>query len=77
MQFKEFVSIIPFARPKIFVLDLHLLAKPFNPLLGETYEFCDHARGINFYGEQVSHHPPITAGVLETEHFVLLVNHKV
>jgi len=60
-----------------FACAIQRVSKPFNPLLGETYEFCDHARGINFYGEQVSHHPPITAGVLETEHFVLLVNHKV
>lgn len=33
--------------------------KPFNPLLGETYEYvCD---DFSFLSEQVSHHPPITA----------------
>ncbi|KAF7459291.1 oxysterol-binding protein [Cryptosporidium felis] len=33
--------------------------KPFNPLLGETYEFSH--RGFRFVAEQVGHHPPTTA----------------
>nr|PVC51867.1 hypothetical protein MACL_00001222 [Theileria orientalis] len=33
--------------------------KPFNPLLGETFEIT-HA-GFNFFAEQVAHHPPILA----------------
>ncbi|PHJ20807.1 oxysterol-binding protein [Cystoisospora suis] len=33
--------------------------KPFNPMLGETYEMSH--RGINYIGEQVSHHPPVSA----------------
>ncbi|KFG32488.1 Oxysterol-binding protein, partial [Toxoplasma gondii p89] len=33
--------------------------KPFNPLLGETFEFTH--RGYNFIAEQVGHHPPRTA----------------
>jgi len=33
--------------------------KPFNPLLGETYEFQNDS--IEAFSEQVSHHPPITA----------------
>ncbi|GIX60763.1 oxysterol-binding protein [Babesia caballi] len=41
--------------------------KPFNPLLGETYEFTH--RGFNFVGEQVSHHPPISAFHCSSEHF--------
>jgi len=32
-------------------------AKPFNPLLGETYEFVTPTH--RFFGEQVSHHPPV------------------
>jgi len=60
-----------------FACAIQRVSKPFNPLLGETYEYCDHNRGINFFGEQVSHHPPITGGHLETEHFLLIVNHKV
>lgn len=33
--------------------------KPFNPLLGETYEFVNDK--MHFIAEQVSHHPPVTA----------------
>lgn len=33
--------------------------KPFNPLLGETFELV--TPGFKFIAEQVSHHPPITA----------------
>ena len=33
--------------------------KPFNPLLGETYEFL--TDDLEFLSEQVSHHPPVTA----------------
>lgn len=32
-------------------------AKPFNPLLGETYELV--TPKYRFFAEQVSHHPPI------------------
>jgi len=36
--------------------------KPFNPILGETFEYVDDKRdGFKFLGEQVSHHPPIGA----------------
>lgn len=35
--------------------------KPFNPYLGETYEYTNDK--ITFVAEQVSHHPPISAGV--------------
>ena len=33
--------------------------KPFNPILGETFEFT--TKDIECVSEQVSHHPPITA----------------
>nr|XP_033769945.1 oxysterol-binding protein-related protein 2 isoform X1 [Geotrypetes seraphini]XP_033769946.1 oxysterol-binding protein-related protein 2 isoform X1 [Geotrypetes seraphini]XP_033769948.1 oxysterol-binding protein-related protein 2 isoform X1 [Geotrypetes seraphini]XP_033769949.1 oxysterol-binding protein-related protein 2 isoform X1 [Geotrypetes seraphini]XP_033769950.1 oxysterol-binding protein-related protein 2 isoform X1 [Geotrypetes seraphini] len=35
--------------------------KPFNPLLGETYELTREELGFRFVSEQVSHHPPISA----------------
>ncbi|XP_036605320.1 oxysterol-binding protein-related protein 2 isoform X2 [Trichosurus vulpecula] len=35
--------------------------KPFNPLLGETYELIRDDLGFRFISEQVSHHPPISA----------------
>lgn len=35
-------------------------AKPFNPLLGETFEMIIPGK-FKFIAEQVSHHPPIAA----------------
>uniref|UniRef100_A0A667XTP7 Oxysterol-binding protein n=1 Tax=Myripristis murdjan TaxID=586833 RepID=A0A667XTP7_9TELE len=35
--------------------------KPFNPLLGETYELTREEEGYRLISEQVSHHPPISA----------------
>lgn len=35
--------------------------KPFNPLLGETYELIKPEKGFRYIAEQVSHHPPISA----------------
>ncbi|KAJ6807576.1 oxysterol-binding protein-related protein 2A-like isoform X1 [Iris pallida] len=37
------------------------LCKPFNPLLGETYEADYPDKGIHFFSEKVSHHPMIIA----------------
>ncbi|KAI9229241.1 MAG: oxysterol-binding protein [Piptocephalis tieghemiana] len=37
------------------------VAKPFNPLLGETFEYVRPDRGYRYISEQVSHHPPISA----------------
>ena len=41
--------------------------KPFNPILGETFE-CK-LGGISLYFEQVSHHPPISAIYAKTDTF--------
>ncbi|GAA6046928.1 hypothetical protein JCM3770_003434 [Rhodotorula araucariae] len=35
--------------------------KPFNPLLGETYECIRPEKGFQFVSEKVSHHPPVLA----------------
>uniref|UniRef100_A0A8C6PEP1 Oxysterol-binding protein n=1 Tax=Nothobranchius furzeri TaxID=105023 RepID=A0A8C6PEP1_NOTFU len=35
--------------------------KPFNPLLGETYELVREDLGFRLLSEQVSHHPPVSA----------------
>ncbi|XP_019741940.1 oxysterol-binding protein-related protein 3 isoform X5 [Hippocampus comes] len=44
--------------------------KPFNPVLGETYE-CDRPdKGFQFMAEQVSHHPPISACHAESKNFI-------
>ncbi|KAM4705434.1 oxysterol-binding protein-related protein 3 isoform 2-T2 [Rhinophrynus dorsalis] len=45
-------------------------SKPFNPVLGETYECINEDRGFRFIAEQVSHHPPISACHAESENFV-------
>ncbi|RZC70661.1 hypothetical protein C5167_033796 [Papaver somniferum] len=49
--------------------------KPFNPILGETYELANHG-GVTFMSEQVSHHPPMSAGHAENEHFAYDVTSK-
>ncbi|RMZ98387.1 oxysterol-binding -related 2, partial [Brachionus plicatilis] len=37
------------------------LSKPFNPLLGETYEHVSPEKKYRICCEQVSHHPPVSA----------------
>ncbi|CAL8304826.1 unnamed protein product [Lota lota] len=43
--------------------------KPFNPVLGETYECVRDDRGFRLISEQVSHHPPISACHAESDNF--------
>ncbi|XP_057211146.1 oxysterol-binding protein-related protein 6-like isoform X1 [Triplophysa rosa] len=43
--------------------------KPFNPVLGETYENIREDRGFRYVAEQVSHHPPLSACHAESENF--------
>ncbi|XP_029390877.1 oxysterol-binding protein-related protein 3 isoform X4 [Mus pahari] len=45
-------------------------SKPFNPVLGETYECIRQDKGFQFFAEQVSHHPPISACHAESGNFV-------
>ncbi|CUM67545.1 uncharacterized protein PRCAT00005245001 [Priceomyces carsonii] len=40
---------------------INRIAKPFNPLLGETFEYCRPDKSYRILTEQVSHHPPISA----------------
>lgn len=45
--------------------------KPFNPLLGETFELYEpNDKTFRMFTEQVSHHPPISAFWGENEHFI-------
>ncbi|KAJ8403371.1 hypothetical protein AAFF_G00351430 [Aldrovandia affinis] len=44
-------------------------SKPFNPLLGETFECIREDKGLCFFSEQVSHHPPISACHCESKKF--------
>lgn len=50
--------------------------KPFNPLLGETFEFINHDVGYALIAEQVSHHPPISALHAESAHWVFWQEYK-
>lgn len=45
---------------------INRIAKPFNPLLGETFEYSRPDKGYRMFSEQVSHHPPIGALVAES-----------
>ncbi|KAL0984225.1 hypothetical protein UPYG_G00138760 [Umbra pygmaea] len=45
--------------------------KPFNPLLGETYECLREDKGFRFISEQVCHHPPISACHADSDNFTL------
>ncbi|WFD00762.1 hypothetical protein MYAM1_003514 [Malassezia yamatoensis] len=42
------------------------IAKPFNPLLGETFEYARPDLHYRYISEQVSHHPPISACYAES-----------
>ena len=56
-----FYSVIPYS--------IQRLKKPFNPLLGETFELVE--GDLRFLVEQVSHHPPVAAFHGESDDFVL------
>ncbi|KAJ8365089.1 hypothetical protein SKAU_G00139200 [Synaphobranchus kaupii] len=43
--------------------------KPFNPILGETFECIREDRGFHYISEQVCHHPPISACHADSENF--------
>jgi oxysterol-binding protein 1 len=43
------------------------MSKPFNPILGETYEYV--CPKFKYVGEQVSHHPPISAAFATSESY--------
>jgi hypothetical protein len=43
--------------------------KPFNPILGETYQSL--IDGCPVYGEQISHHPPISAVFMKGRGYTL------
>ncbi|OAJ40675.1 hypothetical protein BDEG_24382 [Batrachochytrium dendrobatidis JEL423] len=43
--------------------------KPFNPLLGETFEFIRPDKGFKFVSEKVSHHPPVMACYAESKNY--------
>eukprot|EP00128_Syssomonas_multiformis_P012565 Colp12_sorted_trinity150504_noHs@28951 len=54
----------------------HRSGKPFNPLLGETYELVYPEGKWRFVAEQVSHHPPVTAMHCESEKWIFWQDYK-
>jgi hypothetical protein len=60
-----------------FGCSIQRTSKPFNPMLGETFEYVDEKRGIKFVSEQVSHHPPISACYVDDENFEMTAYFKV
>ncbi|KAJ2741869.1 hypothetical protein GGI20_004883 [Coemansia sp. BCRC 34301] len=46
------------------------IAKPFNPLLGETFEYVRRDKKYRAVSEQVEHHPPISACWVEGPRYV-------
>lgn len=44
--------------------------KPFNPILGETFEYVREDKGFRYVAEQVSHHPPVAACHCESPNFI-------
>jgi len=53
--------------------NLDRVGKPFNPLLGETYELVREDMGFKLIAEQVSHHPPVSAVQVIGDGFVFHV----
>ncbi|XP_044743181.1 oxysterol-binding protein-related protein 6-like isoform X3 [Chrysoperla carnea] len=51
--------------------------KPFNPLLGETYECIREDKGFRFISEQVSHHPPVSVCHAESRNFIFWQNARI
>nr|XP_024219048.1 oxysterol-binding protein-related protein 6-like [Halyomorpha halys] len=52
-------------------------SKPFNPLLGETYECIREDKGFRFIAEQVSHHPPISVCHAMSKNFTFCENARI
>ena len=50
-------------------LNLGRTLKPFNPIIGETFEFFDNEKNFRYYSEQVTHNPQINAYIAETPEF--------
>ena len=57
-----------------FVINNARLAKFFNPLLYETYEYVDNEQNFRYMSEQVSHHPAISAYYAEGDGWNIYAN---
>lgn len=59
-----------------YCFNINRLLKPFNPILGETYEYIDKENGFIAFSEQVSHHPPISAYLVESSKITVFGDSK-
>ncbi|KAA1107140.1 hypothetical protein PGT21_003767 [Puccinia graminis f. sp. tritici] len=50
------------------------IRKPFNPMLGETFECIRPDKGMKFLSEKVVHHPPMIAAYAEGKNWKLEIN---
>ena len=57
-----------------FVMNTHRTTKYFNPILFETYEYIDNEQNFRYFGEQVSHHPAISACYAEGKGWTFYTN---
>jgi oxysterol-binding protein-related protein 3/6/7 len=57
-----------------FAFNVNRTLKFFNPLLSETYEYVDNDLNFRYFGEQVSHHPAITACYAEGDGYTFYTN---
>ena len=55
----------------VYVTTQNRYSKPFNSLLGETFEFVSESMGVVCLVEQTSHHPPMTAFHVEAPDWTL------
>ena len=65
---KQMCYIAAFLIGEIF-LNIGRSLKPFNPIIGETYEYFDNEKKFRFYSEQVTHNPQVNAYIAETPEF--------
>ncbi|XP_071942527.1 oxysterol-binding protein-related protein 6-like [Antedon mediterranea] len=67
--YKRMVYIAAFAVSSYSSTYYRARTKPFNPLLGETYECVREDKGFKYVSEQVSHHPPVSACHCEAKQY--------
>ncbi|KAF6035070.1 hypothetical protein EB796_006629 [Bugula neritina] len=68
--FERMIYVAAFAVSSYASTNTRAATKPFNPILGETYECIRLDKGWKFVAEQVSHHPPISACHADSQNFI-------
>ncbi|KAF4520674.1 hypothetical protein B566_EDAN006350 [Ephemera danica] len=68
--FERMVCVAAFAVSSYGSSYYRAASKPFNPILGETFECIREDKGFRFIAEQVSHHPPVSVCHAESRNFI-------